>query len=339
MSAANSKKVVIAALSGNLAIAVCKFTAAFLSGSTATLAEAVHSLADSGNQLLLLIGIGLAIRPASEKFPFGRAAERYFWPFVVALMLFSVGGAFAIIEGIVHLLHGGGGSPAGEVLQFSVFGHAVSFRASYLNYGVLGTSFLFEALSFRVAFREFKVLSKGQPLRKALLEARDPTIPLVLAEDSTALVGLGIALAAVVLSGATGNEWWDPLGSLIIGILLCFVAVVLARVTHGLLIGESATIEDQAHVLRVVEQVDGVDRVTQLLTMHLGPDEIVLALKIAFRPDIKLRELEETTNLIEAKLRAVMPQMRKIFIEPDSKGDGRGLKSARALSEIDEASL
>ncbi len=337
MSAANSKKVVIAALSGNLAIAVCKFTAAYLSGSTATLAEAVHSLADSGNQLLLLVGIGLAIRPANEKFPFGRAAERYFWPFVVALMLFSVGGAFAIVEGIYHLVHGG--SPASEVLQFDVFGHAISFRAAYLNYGVLGTSFFFEALSFRVAFREFKVLSKGQPLKKALLEARDPTIPLVLAEDSTALVGLGIALAAVVLSGATGNEWWDPLGSLIIGILLCFVAVVLARVTHGLLIGESATVEDQAHVLRVVEGVDGVDRVTQLLTMHLGPDEIVLALKIAFRPDIKLIELEETTNLIEEKLRAVMPQMRKIFIEPDSKGDGRGLKTARALSEVDEASL
>ena len=338
MSAANSKKVVIAALSGNVAIAVCKFTAAFLSGSTATLAEAVHSLADSGNQLLLLIGIGLAIRPATEKFPFGRAAERYFWPFVVALMLFSVGGAFAIIEGIIHLLHGGG-PPSNGVLQFAVFGKAISFPAAYLNYGVLGTSFLFEAMSFRVAFREFKVLAKGQPLRKALLEARDPTIPLVLAEDTTALFGLGIALGAVVLSGATGNEWWDPLGSLIIGVLLCAVAVVLARVTHGLLIGESATVEDQAHVLRVVEAVDGVDRVTQLLTMHLGPDEVVLALKVAFRPDIKLIELEETTNLIEAKLRAVMPQMRKIFIEPDSKGDGRGLKSARAVSTVDEGSL
>ena len=338
MTAANTKKVVIAALSGNVAIAVCKFTAAFLSGSTATLAEAVHSLADSGNQLLLLIGIGLAIRPATEKFPFGRAAERYFWPFVVALMLFSVGGAFAIIEGIIHLIHGGE-TPANGVLQFDVFGKTISCHAAYLNYGVLGTSFLFEAMSFRVALREFKVLAKGQPLRKALFEARDPTIPLVLAEDTTALFGLGIALAAVVLSGATGNSWWDPLGSLIIGVLLCAVAVILARVTHGLLIGESATLEDQAHVLRVVEEVEGVDRVTQLLTMHLGPDEVVLALKIAFRPDIKLFELEETTNLIEAKLRSVMPQMRKIFIEPDSKGDGRGLKNARALSGVDEASL
>ena len=268
MSSADSKKVVLAALAGNLAIAACKFAAAYFSESTATLAEAVHSLADTGNQGLLLVGMRLALVPPDERFPFGRASERYFWPFVVAMMLFSVGGAFAIIEGIIHLLHGGGPPPNG-VLQFDVFGKAISFPAAYLNYGVLGTSFLFEAMSFRVAFREFKVLAKGQPLRKALLEARDPTIPLVLAEDTTALFGLGIALGAVVLSGATGNPWWDPLGSLIIGVLLCAVAVVLARVTHGLLIGESATIEDQAHVLRVVEEVDGVDRVTACRALNL----------------------------------------------------------------------
>src|SRR5262245_23996988 len=180
---ADTRKVVIAALSGNLAIAACKFVAAFLSASTATLAEAVHSLADTGNQALLLVGMRLAARPPDARFPFGRSGEKYFWPFVVALMLFSVGGAFAIYDGIEHVLQPGthGGS-------------------RIWSYGVLGVSLVFEALSFRVAWREFQVLAKGRPWLTAVREARDPTIPLVLAEDTTALIGLTIAFVAVLLS-------------------------------------------------------------------------------------------------------------------------------------------
>ena len=322
MSTADSKKVVIAALAGNLAIATCKMTAALLSSSTATLAEAVHSLADSGNQGLLLVGLMLARRPADERFPFGRAAEKYFWPFVVALMLFSVGGAFAVFEGARHLTSPDGADVAGKVIALG----GVRFAASWLNYAVLGTSFFFEAMSFRVAMREFKVMAKGKPWRTAIFEARDPTIPLVLAEDTTALIGLGIALAAVVLSNITGHHGFDPAGSIIIGLLLCAVAFTLARVTHGLLIGVGALPEDRARVLSIVERVPGVDRVTQILTMHLGPDVVILALKIAFRPDMRVAEVEDTINALEAKLRAAMPEMRKIFVEPDSQGDGRGLE-------------
>jgi cation diffusion facilitator family transporter len=313
--AADSKRVVLAALAGNVAIMVCKFAAAYLSHSTATLAEAVHSLADTGNQALLLIGIRLAARPATERFPFGRASERYFWPFVVALMLFSVGGAFAVFDGAWHLA-----LPSADVPS----------RA--WSYGVLGVSLVFEGLSFRVALREFKVLAAGKPWRQAILQTRDPTIPLVLAEDTTAIIGLSIALAAVALSGASGQAFWDPLGSVLIGVLLCVVAFVLSRVTHGLLIGESASPEDQGRVLLFTEGTDGVERVTQLLTVHLGPDDVLVAMKIAFRPGMPVEEVEQTTNRIEARIRESMPRMRKIFIEADSQGDGRGVATARQSS-------
>ena len=345
MSSGDSKKVVIAALAGNLAIAACKFGAALLSASTATLAEAVHSLADTGNQGLLLVGMALAARPADERYPFGRSAEKYFWAFVVALMLFSVGGAFAIYEGIKHLTQLGqpelGGLPpatfnaaheAAREISFHLGDWAVSFDASYLNYAVLGTSIIFEALSFRVAFGEFKRMARGRPFLKLLLEAKDPTIPLVLAEDTAALVGLGIALTAVTLTHVTGQAWWDPVGSLIIGALLTGVAITLARVTHGLLIGTAATTEDRQQVLAIVGESPGVERVTQMLTMHLGPDVIILALKIAFRPDMRVQEIEDSTNELERRLRAELPDMKKIFVEADSRGDGRGVQSLDATN-------
>ena len=326
MSSADSKKVVVAALAGNLAIAACKFGAAFLSSSTATLAEAVHSLADSGNQGLLLVGLHLATRPPDERFPFGRAAEKYFWAFVVALMLFSVGGAFAIYEGILHLLHLSGSVHEARVLSYAVGGVDVSFDAVYLNYAVLGLSIVFESLSFRVAFREFKIMAEGKPLLRFLMEARDPTIPLVLAEDAAALIGLAIALTAVVLSHVTGNTFWDPVGSIVIGVLLTFVAVTLARVTHGLLIGRAAAAPDRQRVLDIAKEVPGIERVTQMLTMHLGPDVGILALKVAFQKDMRIADAEVCTDDLESRLRAELPEMRKIFVEADSRGDGRGLE-------------
>ncbi len=323
---ADSRKVVVAALAGNLAIAACKFTAALASGSPATLAEAVHSVADSGNEALLLVGLALAARPADDRYPFGRASELYFWPFVVALILFSVGGAFAMYEGLHHLL--GHHEEPLRMIDHTVLGVHLHFSSNVLNYAVLGTSFFFEALSFRVAFREFRVLAKGRPLREAFLEARDPTIPLVLAEDTTALVGLALALTAVVLRGLTGQAFWDALGSLLIGGLLAVVAVTLAWVTHGLLIGKSASPEDHAEVVALCEGTEGVERVTQVLSVHLGPDVVILALKLAFAPETTVEVVEDVTNEIERRIRKKLPQMRKIFIEVDAHGDGRGLAPA-----------
>jgi cation diffusion facilitator family transporter len=324
VAVADSRKVVVAALAGNIAIAICKLTAALLSHSTATLAEAAHSVADSGNQGLLLLGIGLALKPADEDFPFGRAAERYFWPFVVALMLFSLGGTFAIVEGVHRLI---AGPSAAEIAAKYVQIAGIRFPSVYLSYAVLGASFFFEAMSFRVAYREFQIIAKGKPMVEAIFDARDPTVPLVLAEDSTALLGLGIALLAVILSNVTGNFWWDPLGSVLIGILLSVVAVILARVTHALLIGKSVLEEDRARILAIVRKIKGVDKVTQLLAMHLGPDVVIVALKIAFVPTMSVAEIEATTNAMEKELREAMPEMRKIFVEADSKGDGRGIRT------------
>jgi cation diffusion facilitator family transporter len=312
MSHADSRKVVLAALAGNVAIAVCKFAAAYASQSAATLAEAVHSLADTGNQALLLVGMNLAARPANERFPFGRASERYFWPFVVALLLFSVGGAFAIFDGVDQLLH-----PAPRTVDRT------------WSYIVLAVSLALEAASFRVALGEFRKLTAGKRFSEALLGSRDPTVPLVLAEDATALVGLILALLAIGASSLTGQSFWDPLGSIVIGTLLCSVALVLARITHGLLIGESATPEDRAKVLELASNVDGVDAVTQLLTMHLGPDVVLLALKIAFRPTLTVDQVEAVTNDVEVAIRSALPRMRKIFIEADSRGDLRGIPTSR----------
>lgn len=312
MTAPDNKKVVVAALLGNMAIAACKFGAAFLSGSTATLAEAVHSLADTGNQGLLLVGLRLAAKPPDEQFPFGRSGEKYFWPFVVALMLFSVGGAFAIYDGVDHIAH-----PHQD------------HGSRWWSYGVLGVSLVFEAMSFRVAWKEFKILAKGRPWYIAVREARDPTIPLVLAEDTTALVGLAIAFFAVLTTGLTGQYFWDPIGSVLIGLLLACVAIALARITHSLLIGASADPEEEGQALAITEKVAGVERVTQLLTFHVGPDVVILSMKIAFKKEMNVDDVEETTNEIERRIRAEMTTMRKIFIEVDSHGDGRGLERAR----------
>ncbi len=335
---ADSKKVVIAALAGNLAIAACKFTAAFISASTATMAEAVHSLADSGNQALLLLAIALAARPPNEKYPFGRASELYFWPFIVALILFSVGGAFATYSGIQHL------RVAGEenmtMVDQTIFGVHFFFSSNVLNYVVLGLSFFFEAMSFRVAFREFKLMAKGKTLIRTFFDARDPTIPLVLAEDTTALIGLGIALAAVVLRGITGHSFWDALGSVLIGILLGIVSISLAWVTHGLLIGETAPVDDHADVVAITEETPGVDKVTQILSVHLGPEVVVLALKVGFARNMIVHEVEDLTDEIERRIRKHLPRMRKIFIEADSRGDGRGMEPVRrTLAEREKLGL
>lgn len=300
----DSRKVVLAALGGNVLIAVAKLIAAVLSGSAAMLAESVHSLADTGNQALLLLGMGLSRKEDRERFPFGRAMETYFWAFIVSLMLFSLGGTFAIYEGI-HKLIGPPHEP-GSML---------------VSVGVLLVSLGIEGASFSVAVREFNRTRRGRSVRQALLAGRDPTIPIVLLEDAGAVVGLGIALVSVVVSRVTGSGVADGVGSIVIGVLLCGIATVLARVTHGLLIGEGATPEMRDRTLTVIVGTPGVMDVTQMLTMHLGPDTVVLALKVRFARGSSVEEVERITNLLEERVRAEIPEMKKIFVEPDGDYD------------------
>jgi cation diffusion facilitator family transporter len=315
-------KVIKAAFYANLAIATVKFIAAYLSHSTATLAEAVHSVADTGNQALLFLGVRLAMRRDDERFAFGRAAERYFWPFIVALLLFSVGGMFALFEGFDKTLHPGS-------LDLSDFW---SLRHGPLtSLAVLGVSAVFESISCTVALREFRAQTHGKKLADALFQVKDPTIPLVLLEDISALIGLTIAFLAVGMAALTKNAVWDGIGSLLIGVLLIVVAILVARDAHSLLIGERAEADVERRAQELTEGTPGVRGVTQLLTMHLGPEFVLLAMKVAFEPKSSVEVVEEVTDEIERRVRGELPAMKKIFIEPDSKGDLRGVTKREAL--------
>jgi cation diffusion facilitator family transporter len=223
---------------------------------------------------------------------------------VVALLLFSLGGVFAILEGI-HRLQGAPTKP----------------ESPFLSVAVLIISLAIEGTSFFVAAREFNRSRKGRSIRKALFEGRDPTISVVLLEDTGAVIGLSVALVAVGLSAVTKSSLFDALGSLVIGVLLCGIGLVLALETHGLLIGESATPEMREQALLAIQQTPGVERVTQMLTMHLGPDTVVLALKVRFDDGATLADVERITNDIEERVRADVPEMKKIFVEADGHYD------------------
>ena len=306
------KKVVRAALVVNLTIAVAKCAAAAASGSTATLAEAVHSFADSGNQVLLFVGIVLGARPESARHPFGRSAERYFWPFLVAILLFCVGGAFSIREGVLHFFHP---VPATRG-DFGTWHQGP--LASLL---VLGVSCVLEAVSCAVALKEFNRERGREPFFQALFEGRDPTIPLVLLEDIAALAGLGLAFVAVLFTVFFGDTRIDAAGSVAVGALLVVIAWFIARDVHGLLVGEGLTDANLAKARAAMEGVPGVLRVVTMKSLHLGPDEALLGAKIAFDPACDLATIESTIDVAEAAVRAQVPVLKYIYLEPDSDAD------------------
>ncbi len=302
MSSHSGKKVVFAALAANAGIATIKLVVAFFSGSATMLAEAVHSVADTANQALLLLGMTLAERRDPRKYPLGRESERYFWAFVVSLTIFLLGGVFAIVEG-VHKLRTGLAEAPPSVLWPLV---------------VIGLSLALEGGSFTVAMREFNRERRGRPIVEAIFAGKDPTIPVVLLEDTGAVIGLVVALLALVLSLVTKSSLPDAIGSIVIGVLLCSVGFALAYDTHGLLIGEGASPELRAQASAIAEATPCVEAATQLLSLHLGPDSILLALKVRFRADLKLAELEAAIDAIEARIREAIPAMKRIFVEPDS---------------------
>ncbi len=294
------QKVVLAAMSGNAVIMLAKAAAAMLSGSVAMLAEAVHSLADTANQALLLLGAHLGRKSDPVRYPLGRATEVYFWAFVVAMMLFLLGGVFAVYEGVHKLL-----APPQET------------PALLLPLIVLGIAMTCEAASFAVAFREFKRQRGGRSFRVALFAGKDPTVPIVLLEDTGALLGLVLATAAVVTTWLSGSHLPDALGSIAIGLLLCTIGFLLARDTKSLLIGEGATEDDRRQALAAMQGTPGVVAVTQMLTYHLGPDTVLLALKVRFAPDLSVAGVERAVAELEARVRAQVPIMKRIFVEPD----------------------
>lgn len=295
------RKVVLAAMLGNGAIAIAKFVAAFFSGSITMLAEGVHSVADTANQGLLLLGMGLSKKPDWDRYPLGRAKESYFWAFIVALMLFFLGGVFAVYEGI-HKLTETEHEPGSQIVPVIV----------------LVLALFFEGGSFFVAMREFQKSRGTKPLTEALFGAKDPTIPIVLLEDTGAMLGLVVALIAVITTWATGSSVADGVGSIIIGVLLCTIGLALARDTRSLLLGETITPEMRKKALELARGTNGVEDVTQLIAMHLGPDTVLLALKIRLRAGMPVEDVEKVIDDLEARIRAQIPEMKSIFVEPDS---------------------
>ncbi len=299
MSASGGKVAILAALIANLSIAVAKFVAFFFTGSSAMLAEGVHSVADSGNQGLLLLGQKRASRAADDDHPFGYGRDRYFYSFIVALVLFSVGGLFSVYEGY-HKLH-----------------DPEELTTAWVAIGVLLFAIVAESFSFRTAIRESRP-GKGTGSWWTFIRcSRAPELPVVLLEDLAALVGLILALMGVGLSVITGDPIWDAVATLGIGLLLLIVAVILAVEMKGLLIGESATKESVALIRTAL--IDGVSitRVIHLKTMHLGPEELLVGAKIAMSPGLDLPAVARAIDAAEVRVREAEPHARVIYLEPD----------------------
>ncbi|WP_034261169.1 cation diffusion facilitator family transporter [Actinospica robiniae] len=299
MSTSGGSKAVVAALSSNLAIAASKFVAFAISGSSSMLAEGVHSVADSGNQILLLIGGRKARRAADEEHPFGYGRERYIFGFLVSIVLFTVGGVFAIYEGIEKVTH------------------PHKLEEWYWPLGVLIFAIFAEGYSFRTAVRESRETKGKQSWPAFVRTAKAPELPVVLFEDFGALIGLAFALAGVGLSVATGDGVWDGVGTLAIGSLLVCIALVLSMETKSLLLGEAASPAAVAGIRSAL--VDGVKvtRVIHMRTLHLGPEELLVAAKIAVRPELTAASVAEAINAAEARVRAAEPIARVIYLEPD----------------------
>jgi cation diffusion facilitator family transporter len=295
-------RVVVAALAVNLTIAAFKFVAAAMSRSSAMLAEACHSAADSANQVFLLIGLRRSTRAPDRAHPFGYGLETYFWAFIVALCIFSVGGFFSVHEGVEKILHR---HDPGNAIKDATWAYAV-----------LGVSILLESYSLSVAMREFRHIRAGRGVRRTLRETRDPTVLTVLFEDVAALFGLVVALGGVVLSRVTGNVVWDGAASIVVGVALVAVAWVLGRDTMSLLIGESVTEADEQRIRDVVLGHRDVVELIHLRTMHMGPEEVIAAIKVRFLGNLDTHTLERSINEIEAALRRTLPRLRRIYIEP-----------------------
>lgn len=301
--AGDSRTVIVAALLGNAAIALTKFAAAVYTGSSAMLAEGVHSAVDTGNQWLLLLGLRRARRPADERFPFGHGKEVYFWSFVVAILIFGVGAGISMYEGI-HAVR----DP-----------HPVS--SPLVNYVVLVLAMVFEGVAWWFAFRAFRRARGDLGYLEAVTRTKDPTIFVVLFEDSAALLGLVVAFAGIAAAQATGAWWLDGATSIVIGCILAATAAWLAIETKGLLIGEAARPAVVRDIRARIGAHDAVRRVHEVLTMHVGPDFVLVNVGVEFRPDAPAADIAAAVAAIDRDIKARWPEVRRVFIEGEA---GRG---------------
>lgn len=298
--AGSSKKAIYAALLGNSLIAVTKFAAAAYTGSAAMLSEGIHSLVDTGNQVLLLFGIRQSAKPPSENFPFGHGKEIYFWCFIVAMLIFALGGTASIYQGILHL---NAHEPIKNVM---------------INYAVLSLALVFEFGALYVALKEFNLSRGDRSVLAAVRDGKDPTLFVVVFEDSAALLGLLIALIGLVLFQLTGNMIFDALASIAIGIVLILTAFWLAKESKGLLIGESANadVRNAIHELLVKEQ--RIDDINEIVTLHMGPNFVIATISVDFSSNLTADQVEAAVTEINAQIKQIDPRLRRVFIEAES---------------------
>ncbi|WP_166267007.1 cation diffusion facilitator family transporter [Marinobacter caseinilyticus] len=298
--AGSNKKVIFAALAGNFLIACTKFFAAVTTGSSAMFSEGVHSLVDTGNQILLLYGLKRGAKPADERFPFGHGKEVYFWSFVVAILIFAVGSGISIYEGVTHII---APSPINDPT---------------INYIVLSLGILFEGAAWYFAFTEFS-RSKGKwGYLEAVQRGKDPTMFVVLFEDSAAMIGMLVAMLGIFLADQTGLLWLDGLASVIIGLILGGTAIWLAYETKGLLIGEAANQSVVAGIRKITAETAQIDRVNELLTMHMGPDFILVNVSVGFSPAMTAVRIEQVVADLDARIKHAYPSVKRVFIEAES---------------------
>ena len=299
MSTEGSTKAIFAALGANIGIAATKFIAAAFSGSASMLAEAIHSCADSGNQLLLLVGGRRAKREATPSHPFGYGRSRYIYAFMVSIVLFSIGGMFSIVEGVNKL------SEPHEL------------EMVWLPLTVLGVSILLESFSLTAALRAAKEERGENSLIQFIRHAKSPELPVVMLEDIAALVGLVLAFAGVGLTALTHNPVWDAIGTLSIGALLVAVAVILGIETSSLLVGEGATAKDNTIIAEALRRSEGVEDIIHMKTLYLGPEELMVAAKIAVKASASAHDIAHAIDMAEVNIRKAMPSARVIYLEPD----------------------
>lgn len=296
-----STRVIVAALLGNSLIAVTKFAAAAYTGSSAMLSEGVHSLVDTGNQVLLLYGLKQSRKPPDDDFPFGHGKEVYFWSFVVAILIFAVGAGVSLYEGVVRVM-----SP-----------HPV--ENVIVNYIVLGFAMVFEGGAWFLAFKEFGRVKGSRSYLAAVQQGKDPTFFVVLFEDSAAMLGLMVAFLSVWLGDVTGNAIFDGLASIIIGVILAGTAAWLAYETKGLLIGERANREVVDGIRRIVRAQPAVRHVNEVLTMHMGPEFILVNISVDFADSLRVGEIEETAAHMDQQIKTHFPNVKRVFIEAEAR--------------------
>jgi cation diffusion facilitator family transporter len=299
LMATTGKKTILAALIANVGIAIAKFAGFAITKSSTMLAEGIHSSADSANQLLLLLGTRRAKREPSSKHPFGYGRERYFWSFVVALILFSLGSLFAVYEGIEKIRHP----------------HTLN-NASWAI-GILIFGIFIESFSFRTAIVEAKTIKGETSWSKFVVRSKQPEIPVVLLEDAGALFGMVIALGAITLVKTTGEPIWDGIGTLSIGVLLGVIAIILAREMHSLIIGEAASEVDRLKIESIIENNRQVVQLVEMRTQHLGPEEILIGLRVAFNETLQTKDIANLINELETDIRIELKNAGPIFIEPE----------------------